>query len=210
MHIAFLAGTNTNGKDWMKQFIQGLVEISHTQWLYQNFTIHHYAKGYLHQRTAIKISREVELLADTRPSNIPQGSRYLLVLLQRPLHSSSPVHSAYWVPAMKAAKTSLKRKEVHFAGQGTRSRQQEQHQPCNLLEGVQESLYNCLLLCERRTKQNHDIIQTSAVTGHMHPWQRGRTLFAPRGNKPKYKAVKAMTPFPCKQALCEEINLPGI
>jgi hypothetical protein len=158
----------------MKQFIQRLVELSHAQWLYQNFTIQHYAKGYLHQRTVNEIStREVELLADTRPSDIPQEIRYLLELLQRPLHSSLLVHSAYWVPAMKAARTSLRRKEAHFAWQGTRSRQREQRQSCNLLEGVQESLYNFLLLRKQETKGNHDKIQASAMTGHMHPQQRG-------------------------------------
>jgi hypothetical protein len=118
-----LASTNTNGKDWMKQFIQQQVEISHVQWLYRNFTLHHYAKGYLCQRTANEISREVKLLADTRPLDILQESRYLLELPQRPLHSSLPVHSTYWVLAMKAVKTSLRRKEAHFALQGTRSRQ---------------------------------------------------------------------------------------
>ncbi len=87
-----LAGTNINGHDWMKHFIQQLVEISHTQWLYPNFTLQHYAKGYLHQRTVNKISRDVELLAATRPSDIPQESRYLLEIPQQPLHYLSPAH----------------------------------------------------------------------------------------------------------------------
>ena len=69
-----LAGTNVNGDDRTKLFIQRLVEISHTQWLYRNFTLHHYVKGYLRQRTESKISREVELLADTQPSEISPES----------------------------------------------------------------------------------------------------------------------------------------
>ena len=66
----------------MKHFIQQLVEISHAQWLYHNFTLYHYAKGYLHQRTVNKISQDIELLAGTRPSDIPQESRYLLEIPQ--------------------------------------------------------------------------------------------------------------------------------
>jgi hypothetical protein len=77
-----LAGININGHNWMKLFIQGLVKISHAQWLYRNFTLHHYAKLYLHQRTVNEISWEVELLAGTRPSDIPQESRYLLEIPQ--------------------------------------------------------------------------------------------------------------------------------
>jgi hypothetical protein len=69
-----LAGTNVNGDDRTKLFIQRLVEISHTQWLYRNFTLHHYVKGYLRQRTESKISRVVDLLADTRPTEIPPES----------------------------------------------------------------------------------------------------------------------------------------
>jgi hypothetical protein len=42
-----IAGTRINGANWMAQFERQLVEISHAQWMYRNFTLHHYAKGYL-------------------------------------------------------------------------------------------------------------------------------------------------------------------
>jgi hypothetical protein len=42
-----MAGTRINEADWMAQFARQLVEISHAQWMYRNFTLHHYAKGYL-------------------------------------------------------------------------------------------------------------------------------------------------------------------
>ncbi len=42
-----IAGTRINRADWMTQFVCQLVEISHAQWMYRNFTLHHYAKGYL-------------------------------------------------------------------------------------------------------------------------------------------------------------------
>ena len=63
-----LLGMNINGKDWMKQFIEGLVEILHAQWLYWNFTLHHYAKGYLRIRTEIEMRQEVEELVEMQPS----------------------------------------------------------------------------------------------------------------------------------------------
>jgi hypothetical protein len=90
-----LLGTNVNGGDWMKQFTERLINISHAQWLYQNFTLHHYAKGYLRQRTENDISREVKLLVEMQPSEIPPESRYLLELPQRLQMSSSSVHNAY-------------------------------------------------------------------------------------------------------------------
>jgi hypothetical protein len=73
-----MAGTQISGDDWMIQFIQQLIDISHAQWLYRNFTLHHYAKGYLHQRMESDIRPEVDILADSHPSDIPKKSRYLI------------------------------------------------------------------------------------------------------------------------------------
>jgi hypothetical protein len=42
-----LANTSLNGDDWMIKLTKKLINISHSQWLYQNFTVHHYTKGYL-------------------------------------------------------------------------------------------------------------------------------------------------------------------
>ncbi len=157
-----LAGTYINGNNWMKQFIQWLVEISQAQWLYCNFTLHYYVKGYLCQRTVNKITREVELLVDTWQPDIPQESRYLLEIPQKSLHSLLPIHNVYWVLAMKVAKTSLQRSEADLARQGTRSQQWEKWPSRNLLEGVQESLYNRLSLHVQGTKRNLAMTQTSA------------------------------------------------
>jgi hypothetical protein len=40
-----LSGSHINGGDWMRQFVERLLHMSHSQWLYQNFTLHHNAKG---------------------------------------------------------------------------------------------------------------------------------------------------------------------
>ena len=114
--------------------------MSHTQWLYRNFTLHHYTRGYLHQRTEQEIKREVELLANTCPSDLPQECRYLLELPQWPSPSSSLVHDKYWVLAMKAAKGTLLRKEKRWAEQGCQARQRALPHSRNLLDGVHLSL----------------------------------------------------------------------
>jgi hypothetical protein len=88
----------------MKQFVERLVNISHSQWLYRNFTLHHYAKGYLRQRAEKEIIEEAERLADTRPSEIPPEYNYLLELPQWLQQSSSAAYKTYWVLAMRAAK----------------------------------------------------------------------------------------------------------
>ena len=58
-----MASPHISRDDWMTQFTRQLLDMSHTQWLYRNFTLHHYAMGYLHQQTERDIEREVEILA---------------------------------------------------------------------------------------------------------------------------------------------------
>ena len=147
-----LTGTNITGDNWMKHFIQRLVEISHAQWLYRNFTLHHYAKGYLHRRTENDINREVETLLNTRTSKIPPESQYLMEIAYRPQLSSPPVHNAYWVLAMKTARTCLLKTEANQARQSTRRRCMVRKPSQNLLEGVRVSLYNRLITSTRGTK----------------------------------------------------------
>ncbi len=115
-----------------------------------------------------KISWDVELLAGTRPSDIPQESRYLLEIPRQLLHSSLPVHKADWVLAMKATKTSFRRKEADLTSQGTRARKRERQPSCNLLEGVQESLYGRLFLRAQATKQTLAEAQTFALARIKH------------------------------------------
>ncbi len=42
-----LTRTNFNGDDWKAKLIDKLIDIFHSQWLYRNFTLHHFTKGYL-------------------------------------------------------------------------------------------------------------------------------------------------------------------
>jgi hypothetical protein len=150
-----MAGTRINGADWMAQFARQLVEISHAQWMYRNFTLHHYAKGYLRQQTEQDIRREVDLLADTRPSNLPMECRYLLELPQRPSTSSSSVHDAYWILALKAAKAACSRDEREYAQKSTGAQRKEPRISRNLLDGVETSLRRHLLTDIPSRKRKH-------------------------------------------------------
>ncbi len=135
-----IAGTRINGPDWMAQFVCQLVGISHAQWLYRNFTLHHYAKGYIRLQTEQDIRKEVDLLMDTRPSDLPTKCHYLLELPQIPSTTSSAIHDVYWVLALKTAKTVTSRDEREYAQKGTRVQRREPKASKNLLNGVVESL----------------------------------------------------------------------
>jgi hypothetical protein len=96
-----MAGTRISGNDWMTQFTRQLLDISHAQWLYRNFILHHYMKGYLHQRTERDIKQEVEILVNTKPTDIPKESRYLLDISFKPTMFTLAVDDSYWVLVMK-------------------------------------------------------------------------------------------------------------
>jgi hypothetical protein len=89
--------------DWMKHFIGRLLLISHSQWLYRNFTLHNKLRGYLRLQHQKEVLKEVGRLMDMNPDNILQGSQYLLELDFISLYNSSFERQSYWVLAMKAA-----------------------------------------------------------------------------------------------------------
>jgi hypothetical protein len=66
-----LAGCKQSHKQWMKCLVERLILISHLQWLFRHFTLHHKTKGYLRAKAKADIKQEVSALLHTRPSKIP-------------------------------------------------------------------------------------------------------------------------------------------
>ncbi len=90
-------------EDWMKVFVSHLIQISHLQWIFCNFTLHDKQKGYLSLLKRATVLKEVDRLLDTAPEDIPAGSQYLLELNYSALYNVSLERQSYWVLAMKAA-----------------------------------------------------------------------------------------------------------
>ena len=91
-----------NGTDWMKHFVSHVIHISHSQWLYRNFTLHDNARGYLCLKERKNVLLEIEKLLDIDPANIPAESIFLLEMDYDRLYRSSFEKQSYWVVAMKA------------------------------------------------------------------------------------------------------------
>ncbi len=86
------------GTDWMKILVTHLMQISHSQWILQNFTLHNRQRGYLRLKQRRDLLREVGSLLDTPPEEVPEGSRYLLELdflfCTMPVLSNN--HTGHW------------------------------------------------------------------------------------------------------------------
>ncbi len=76
-HLA-MSGSFLNGADWAKQFISKILHITHSQWIFRNFSLHDNRHGYLLKKKADEIAVELESLAEIAPEDVPAESRFLL------------------------------------------------------------------------------------------------------------------------------------
>ena len=101
-----------NGRDWMKGFLSRVLQLTHSQWLYRNITLHDKAGGSLRRQKMEQMRSEAETLACTDPCALPEESRFLLELDgERYIRGDGNFHDkSYWLMAMKAAVVAGRRK----------------------------------------------------------------------------------------------------
>ncbi len=73
-HLA-ISSSFLNGADWTKQFISKILHITHSQWIFCNFSLHGKRNGYLHNKKAEEIALELESLAGLAPEDVPANRR---------------------------------------------------------------------------------------------------------------------------------------
>ena len=76
-HLA-MSSSYLNREDWTKQFISKLLQITHSQWIFHNFSLHDKTHGYLHNKKADKILRLINEFLEVAPEEIPEDSQFLL------------------------------------------------------------------------------------------------------------------------------------
>jgi hypothetical protein len=141
-----LSSHRTRSHNWTKNLVEHLILISHSQWLFRNFSLHHKTKGYLQRKAAEDIQHIVTSLTNSRPDKIPPDCHYLLEIDHRPGQTSSFKYKHYWVQAMKAARKVTERNAALASAQGTGARQQAlrhnraRPRSINIIEGVRKSL----------------------------------------------------------------------
>ena len=104
LHCRSSPSCRLTGADWMKTFISHLLQLSHSQWIYRNYTLHDKQRGYLRLRLRSEVLREIHVLLETPPSAVPPESQYLLELDHSAMYKASYETQAYWVLAIKAAR----------------------------------------------------------------------------------------------------------
>ena len=101
--VSYRTYQGMTGRSWSRAFIYQLLQISHAQWLYRNFTLHHSTRGYLATKARLEILQKISDLASVDASEIPESSQFLLEIDFKGLILSRLDRQSYWVAAMQAA-----------------------------------------------------------------------------------------------------------
>jgi hypothetical protein len=120
-HLA-MSSSYLNGEDWTKQFISKILQITHSQWIFQKISLHNQTHGYLHNKNANKIMQQLNVLLDLAPEDVPKASRFLLKINFSELSTLHLETQKYWMLAVDAA---LKAKALEST-QGARAKQVRQ------------------------------------------------------------------------------------
>jgi len=111
-----MSNSKMNGTDWTKQMISKLLQITHSQWIYRNISLHDKSNGYLHNKTADELAEEIHKLAELEPEEVPYESRFLLEMDRAQLIKSHVETQAYWVTAVLVARKARAKKSAMGAG----------------------------------------------------------------------------------------------
>jgi hypothetical protein len=95
LHCRLSPSCRLTGADWMKTFIVHLLQLSHSQWIFHNCTLHDKQRGYLHLRLRSEVLREIHVLLETSPSEVPPESQYLLELDHSAMYKASSEEQAF-------------------------------------------------------------------------------------------------------------------
>jgi len=72
-HLA-MSSSFINGADWAKLFISKILHITHSQWIFRNFSLHDKRHGSLLKKKADEIALELESLAGVAIEDVPAKS----------------------------------------------------------------------------------------------------------------------------------------
>ena len=98
-----LGNHRINAEQWTRQFTSKILHITHSQWIFRNFTLHDKQKGWLRRKELHDIMVKIDQLRETDIDDIPESSRFLLEMDYDNLMKSNIHNKMYWVVATEAA-----------------------------------------------------------------------------------------------------------
>ena len=72
-HLA-MSSSYLNGKDWTRQFISRILQLTHSQWIFRNISLHNKTHGFLRNKKANEILQLINEFAKAAPEEVPEDS----------------------------------------------------------------------------------------------------------------------------------------
>jgi hypothetical protein len=120
-HLA-MSSSYLNGKDWTRQFISRIHQLTLLQWIFQNISFHDKTNGFLRNKKADEILQLINEFAEVAPEDVPSDSRFLLEINFSELTKAHLETQTYWTLAVDAAITAKALELARGAGaKGIRS-----------------------------------------------------------------------------------------
>ena len=117
-----LSSCRMTGDDWVKGFIGRVVHLTHSQWIYRNYTLHERSRGYLRLKERVEVLEKIEGLMRLGADEVPAESQFLLEVDFDALVKSTHESQSYWVRAMEAARAAGRRAATRIAKEGAGAR----------------------------------------------------------------------------------------
>jgi hypothetical protein len=103
-HLA-ISSSYLNGEDWIRQFISRILQLTHSQWIFQNISFYDKTNGFLRNKKADEILQLINEFAEVTPEEVPNDSRFLLEINFSKLTKAHLESQTYWTLAVDAAIT---------------------------------------------------------------------------------------------------------
>ncbi len=89
LHL-LMSSNYLNGADWTKQFISKILQLTHSQWVYRNISLHDKRHGYLWNKQSESLLQTIADLSDLSPEEVSDNSRFLLEFNFTEFNKSTP------------------------------------------------------------------------------------------------------------------------
>jgi len=100
-----MSSSYLNRENWTKQFISKLLQITHSQWISWNISLHGSWHGHLHAMKAAEIMQEIETLSNLAPKEVT--GHFLLEMNFTDLSGFHIEAQKYWILAVNGTARDL-------------------------------------------------------------------------------------------------------
>ncbi len=94
-----------NGADWTKQLISKILQLTQSQWIYRNISLHNKRHRYLLNKQSDSFLQTIAELSNLSPEEVPYSSQFLLEFNFTELTKAHLETQQYWTLAVSVALT---------------------------------------------------------------------------------------------------------